>query len=116
MALSPMMKQYFDIKESHQDCILFFRVGDFYEMFFDDAKLASKELELTLTGKACGLEGSFMYGEISFPSLGLSFNPSRVAFSIGSKPFYYGFLQRHFRCLSVCAIVLHNDVCFIFFL
>lgn len=56
MALSPMMKQYFDIKESHQDCILFFRVGDFYEMFFDDAKLASKELELTLTGKACGLE------------------------------------------------------------
>ena len=56
MALSPMMKQYFDIKEAHQDCILFFRVGDFYEMFFDDAKLASKELELTLTGKSCGLE------------------------------------------------------------
>jgi len=51
-----MMKQYFDIKEQHQDCILFFRVGDFYEMFFDDAKLASRELELTLTGKSCGLE------------------------------------------------------------
>ncbi|MBQ2063790.1 MAG: DNA mismatch repair protein MutS, partial [Firmicutes bacterium] len=56
MALSPMMRQYFEIKEAHQDCILFFRVGDFYEMFFDDAKLASKELELTLTGKSCGLE------------------------------------------------------------
>ncbi|MCR5135000.1 MAG: DNA mismatch repair protein MutS [Clostridiales bacterium] len=56
MALSPMMKQYMEIKEAHQDCILFFRVGDFYEMFFDDAKLASRELELTLTGKSCGLE------------------------------------------------------------
>lgn len=54
--LSPMMRQYLDVKENHQDCILFFRLGDFYEMFFDDAKLASKELELTLTGKNCGLE------------------------------------------------------------
>ena len=54
--LSPMMQQYLDIKEQHQDCILFFRLGDFYEMFFDDAKLASRELELTLTGKNCGLE------------------------------------------------------------
>jgi len=56
MALSPMMQQYLDIKEQHKDCILFFRLGDFYEMFFDDAKLVSKELELTLTGKNCGLE------------------------------------------------------------
>ena len=56
MKLSPMMQQYMEIKEQYQDCILFFRLGDFYEMFFEDAKLASKELELTLTGKACGQE------------------------------------------------------------
>ena len=54
--LSPMMQQYMDIKEKYQDCILFFRLGDFYEMFFEDAKLASRELELTLTGKNCGME------------------------------------------------------------
>lgn len=56
MKLSPMMEQYLEIKNNYQDCILFFRLGDFYEMFFEDAKLASKELELTLTGKNCGLE------------------------------------------------------------
>lgn len=49
-----MMKQYFKIKEENKDSILFFRLGDFYEMFYDDAKLASKELELTLTGRDCG--------------------------------------------------------------
>lgn len=54
--LSPMMQQYLTIKDKYQDCILFFRLGDFYEMFFDDAKLVSKELELTLTGRNCGLE------------------------------------------------------------
>ncbi|MBR2027713.1 MAG: DNA mismatch repair protein MutS [Oscillospiraceae bacterium] len=54
--LSPMMQQYLDIKERHKDHIVFFRLGDFYEMFFDDALLASKELELTLTGRDCGLE------------------------------------------------------------
>ena len=54
--LSPMMQQYFQIKEENKDSILFFRLGDFYEMFFDDAKLASKELELTLTGRDCGQE------------------------------------------------------------
>lgn len=54
--LSPMMKQYFQIKEQNPDTILFFRLGDFYEMFYDDAKLASKELELTLTGRDCGQE------------------------------------------------------------
>ena len=54
--LSPMMKQYFNIKEQNKDSILFFRLGDFYEMFYDDAKLASKELELTLTGRDCGQE------------------------------------------------------------
>ena len=53
--LSPMMQQYMSIKEAHKDHIVFFRLGDFYEMFFDDALLASKELELTLTGRDCGL-------------------------------------------------------------
>lgn len=53
--LTPMMQQYFAIKESHKDHIVFYRLGDFYEMFFDDALLASKELELTLTARDCGL-------------------------------------------------------------
>lgn len=56
MGLTPMMKQYFEIKDRYKDCILFFRLGDFYEMFFDDAKTASRELELVLTGRDCGLE------------------------------------------------------------
>ncbi len=54
--LTPMMQQYVATKEQYKDCILFYRLGDFYEMFFEDAKVASKELELTLTGKDCGLE------------------------------------------------------------
>ena len=53
--LSPLMQQYLGVKEQYKDAIVFFRVGDFYEMFFDDAKTASAELELTLTGKECGL-------------------------------------------------------------
>ncbi len=53
--LSPMMQQYVATKEQYKDCILFYRLGDFYEMFFDDALTASKELEITLTGKDCGL-------------------------------------------------------------
>ncbi|MBN3426214.1 hypothetical protein CJF14_03245 [Clostridium botulinum] len=56
MGLTPMMRQYLEVKESCKDCILFFRLGDFYEMFFEDAKVASKELELVLTGRDCGLE------------------------------------------------------------
>ena len=56
MALTPMMKHYIQTKEKYKDCILFYRLGDFYEMFFDDAILASRLLELTLTGKDCGLE------------------------------------------------------------
>lgn len=51
-----MMRQYFEVKDKHEDCILFFRLGDFYEMFFDDAVVVSKTLELTLTGRDCGLE------------------------------------------------------------
>lgn len=54
--ISPMMQQYLEIKDKYKDCILFFRLGDFYEMFFDDAITASKVLELTLTGRDCGLE------------------------------------------------------------
>ena len=54
--LTPMMQQYVDTKKQYQDCILFYRLGDFYEMFFEDALTASKELEITLTGKNCGLE------------------------------------------------------------
>ena len=54
--ISPMMQEYLKTKEEYKDCILFYRLGDFYEMFFDDAELASKELELTLTGKNCGLD------------------------------------------------------------
>ncbi len=54
--VSPMMQHYLQTKEAYPDCILFYRLGDFYEMFFEDAETASKELELTLTGKACGLE------------------------------------------------------------
>ena len=56
MALTPMMRQYMDIKNKYEDCILFYRLGDFYEMFFEDAKTASRELELVLTGRECGLE------------------------------------------------------------
>lgn len=54
--LTPMMQQYLETKKSYQDCILFYRLGDFYEMFFEDAITASKELEITLTGKNCGQE------------------------------------------------------------
>ena len=54
--LSPMMVQYFQIKSEYSDCILFFRLGDFYEMFFDGAKIASRELDLVLTGRDCGQE------------------------------------------------------------
>lgn len=56
MALSPMMQQYMEMREKYPDSILFFRLGDFYEMFFEQAELASRELDLTLTGKECGLE------------------------------------------------------------
>ena len=54
--MTPMMQKYMETKKEYQDCILFYRLGDFYEMFFEDALIASKELEITLTGKNCGLE------------------------------------------------------------
>ncbi|MBR4305092.1 MAG: DNA mismatch repair protein MutS, partial [Clostridia bacterium] len=53
---TPMMQQYIDVKDQYKDCILMYRLGDFYEMFFDDAKTVSKELDLTLTGRSCGQE------------------------------------------------------------
>ncbi len=53
---TPMMQEYLKTKAEYEDCILFYRLGDFYEMFFEDAKVVSKELELTLTGKSCGME------------------------------------------------------------
>ena len=58
--LTPMMQQYMKTKEDYPDCVLFYRLGDFYEMFFDDAVKVSKELELTLTGKSCGLPGRLL--------------------------------------------------------
>mgnify|MGYP000273152362 CR=1 FL=1 len=54
--LTLMMQQYLEVKQQYPDAILMFRLGDFYEMFFEDAQTVSKELELTLTGKDCGLE------------------------------------------------------------
>ena len=56
MALSKMMTHYLTVKEQYKDCIIFYRLGDFYEMFFEDAKTASQVLDLTLTGRDCGLE------------------------------------------------------------
>ena len=56
MSLSPMMQQYMDIAAQYPDCILFFRLGDFYEMFFEDAKVVSKELDLVLTGNSADLK------------------------------------------------------------
>ena len=53
--MSPMMQHYMETKKQYPDCILFYRLGDFYEMFFEDAKTVSRELELTLTGKECGM-------------------------------------------------------------
>ena len=53
---TPMMQHYLQTKKENPGCILFYRLGDFYEMFFDDAVLVSRELELTLTGKSCGME------------------------------------------------------------
>ena len=54
--LTPMMKMYLETKKQNDDCIIFYRLGDFYEMFFDDAITASKTMEITLTGKSCGLK------------------------------------------------------------
>ncbi len=61
--LTPMMQQYMETKEEYKDCILFYRLGDFYEMFFDDALTASKELEITLTGKR---KGTHVWCPLSF--------------------------------------------------
>ena len=59
--LTPMMQQYMKTKEEYKDCILFYRLGDFYEMFFDDALVASKELDITLTGKCSAAQARPWY-------------------------------------------------------
>ena len=68
-----MMQQYLEIKNQHKDEILFYRIGDFYEMFFDDAVTASRELDLTLTGKQCGLAErapmSVSYTHLTLPTI-----------------------------------------------
>ncbi len=69
--LTPMMRQYFEIKENYKDCILFFRLGDFYEMFFEDAKIASRELELVLTGRDVVLKKELLCVESHFMQLHL---------------------------------------------
>ena len=56
MALSPAMKKYLELKAQYPDCVVFYRLGDFYEIFFDDAKQVSAAIGLTLTGRSCGLE------------------------------------------------------------
>ena len=76
--MTPMMQQYMKTKEEYPDCILFYRLGDFYEMFFEDAKKVSKELELTLTGKSCGLP------ERAFPTMRLT-GISTVSWRRGTK-------------------------------
>ena len=63
--MTPMMTKYLETKAEYKDCILFYRLGDFYEMFFDDALVASKELEITLTGKDCGMEERAKHPRIS---------------------------------------------------
>lgn len=65
--ISPMMKHYLEVKEEYKDCIIFYRLGDFYEMFFDDALIASRELEITLTGRDCGMEERAPMCRSSFP-------------------------------------------------
>ena len=76
--LSPMMQQYLEIKKQHKDEILFYRIGDFYEMFFDDALTVSRELDLTLTGKQCGLEERA-------PMCGVPFTAMRVMWPASSR-------------------------------
>ena len=70
-----MMVHYMETKEQYKDCILFYRLGDFYEMFFDDALTASKELEITLTGKECGLEERASPHRLRFPAHRLPLHP-----------------------------------------
>ncbi len=84
--LTPMMEQYFQIKNQYKDCILFYRLGDFYEMFYDDALTASKELEITLTGKNCGQEERA-------PMCGVPFH--------SCEPYIHKLVERGFR-VAIC--------------
>ena len=80
--VSPMMQQYFEIKKQHPNEILFYRVGDFYEMFYEDALTASRELELTLTGKACGQEERAPMCGIPFPP----YKGAQLGFEVHKEP------------------------------
>ena len=71
MPLSPMMQRYVELKEKYQDCLVFYRLGDFYEMFFDDAKIASKELQLALTGRDCGMDSALVQARVMAEDLSL---------------------------------------------
>lgn len=81
--VSPMMQHYLQTKEQYKDCILFYRLGDFYEMFFDDAIMVSKELELTLTGKTVDLKKELLC--VEYRSRGrLIYQQTRIKRSQGS--------------------------------
>ena len=80
--LTPMMKQYMETKSQYQDCILFYRLGDFYEMFFEDALTASRELEITLTGKNCGQEEKAPMCGVPYHAVGIS---AKFCSECGSK-------------------------------
>ena len=92
--LSPMMQKYFETKDQYPGCILFYRLGDFYEMFFDDAITASKALEITLTGKECGLEERA-------PMCGVPFHAAdKLHRSFGKKKAIVSLLQSRWKILS----------------
>ena len=74
--MSPMMQHYMETKRQYPDCILFYRLGDFYEMFFEDAKTVSRELELTLTGKECGMAERAPMCGVPYHAAGQLFKPS----------------------------------------
>ena len=70
---TPMMKQYLDIKQKYSDCLLFFRLGDFYELFMDDAKIGSQVLDITLTSRDRGRDGHIPMAGVSFYAVDFSF-------------------------------------------
>ena len=107
--LSPMMQQYMETKKEYHDCILFYRLGDFYEMFFDDAKTASRELELTLTGKDCGLEERA-------PMCGVPYHAvDSYLYRLVSKGYKVAIAeQMEDPLLTKCALLLYTSSCDIF--
>ena len=103
-ANTPMIRQYQDIKSRCRDAILFFRLGDFYEMFYDDAKIASKELELTLTGRG--------EGEKRMPMCGVPYHAadnyiSKLLFEC--NPILFCLLSGHGPVNAVCQLNFNNQ-------